>query len=366
MDGLLKTPLFDAYREKAKIVDFAGWALPLYFEGIIPEHHAVRETAGLFDVTHMGEIVVSGKDAYEFLNKLLSNDLSTLTDYRVQYSLMLNRNGGTVDDVLVYRFSQDKYWVIVNAANRQKDYNWIREQAVGYEVSVNDLSDSIAQIALQGPKAADILNACGFDASEVRFFHFAENVRIHDRLCLISRSGYTGEDGFELYMEPMDAPAIWAYLLDIGSAFGLKPAGLGCRDTLRFEACLPLYGHELSEDITPFEAGLGRFVKLDKEDFIGKSALLEQIAGGLARKLTGFEMTDKGVPRSDYEVCKDGRQIGYVTTGYFSPTLKKNLGLALMDHDCTAPGTTIDVMIRGKALKAITVEIPFYTKKYKK
>ncbi len=366
MDGLLKTPLFDTYKDKAKLVDFAGWAMPLYFEGIIPEHHAVRDAAGLFDVCHMGEIEVTGKDALHFLNRLLSNDLSRLANNKVQYSLMLNHKGGTVDDVLVYRFSQDKYWIIVNAANRNKDHEWIKEQAAGYELTVTDLSDSTAQVALQGPLAADIMNACGFEANEMKFFHFAETVRINGIPCLVSRTGYTGEDGFELYLDPKDAPAIWEYLLEKGAAFGLKPAGLGCRDTLRFEACLPLYGHELSESITPLEAGLDKFVKLDKEDFMGKSALLEQLAGGAARRLTGFEMTDKGVPRGGYEVFKDGRQIGYVTTGYFSPTLKKNLGLAFLDQNYDAPGTAIEVMIRGKALKAVTVEIPFYSKKYKK
>ena len=368
MDHLLKTPLYPAYGEYgAKIVDFAGWALPLQFEGILPEHHAVREAAGMFDVSHMGEVEVTGKDALFYLNRLLSNDITRIKDYQVQYNIMLNENGGAVDDVLAYRYSDQHFLVIVNAANRIKDVQWMKEHAQGYQVTVNDSSDDVAQLALQGPKAIDIMKAIiGEAAEQIRFFRFSDSIRIKGVSCLISRTGYTGEDGFEIYLKPDHAADVWRYLLEIGKEYGLKPAGLGCRDTLRFEACLPLYGHELAEDITPLEAGLGSFVKLEKQNFIGKQALAKQVESGVSRKLTGFEMTDRGIARGGYEIRKDEKKAGYVTTGYFAPTLGKNLGLALIDAGFSGPGNGIEVVIRGKSVHGVTVETPFYKKKYKK
>lgn len=368
LENLLKTPLYDCYTEYgAKVVDFAGWALPIQFEGIIPEHHAVRQAAGLFDVSHMGEVEIKGDDALLFLNRLLSNDVSMLKDYQIQYSIMVNDQGGVVDDVLVYRYSKQHFWVIVNAANRIKDVKWMHNHAAGYQVEVCDISDGVAQLALQGPKAIDILKLAAVEeVGQIKFFHFSESIMIDSISCLISRTGYTGEDGFEIYVKPDQAASLWKYLLEIGKDFGLKPAGLGCRDTLRFEACLPLYGHELAEDISPLEAGLGWVVKLNKDEFIGKKALMEELHKGILRKLTGFEMVDRGIPRGGYELSKDGKIVGFVTTGYYSPTLEKNIGLGLVDTNALEADNNIDVVIRGKAVKAVTRDIPFYTKKYKK
>lgn len=367
MDALLKTPLYPLYKDGAKIVDFAGWALPIQFEGILQEHHMVREAAGLFDVSHMGEIEVKGRDALAYLNHIMTNDISKLKVNQVQYTVMVNIQGGTLDDVMIYHFNNNHYWVIANASNRIKDFTWMKEHKDGFEVEVNDISENVAQLALQGPRAADILKkAAGEEAGQIPFFRFKDNVDVNGALCLISRTGYTGEDGFELYCKPEDAASLWEYLLEVGKGYGLKPAGLGCRDTLRFEACLHLYGNELSEDISPLEAGLGWVVKLEKENFIGKAALKEQARQGSKRKLIGFELLGKGIPRGDYEIHKDGKAIGYVTTGYMTPTLKKNLGLALVDSTYSQIGQNFDVMIRGKAVKAVIVETPFYSKKYKK
>jgi aminomethyltransferase len=368
LSNLFKTPFYPVYQQYgAKIVDFAGWALPIQYEGIIPEHHAVRESAGIFDVSHMGEIEVKGKDALLFLNYMLSNDLSKIKDYQTQYHIMLNEKGGAIDDVLIYRFSDQHFLIITNAANRFKDAEWLKGHAKDYQVQVNDISDEFAQLAIQGPKAVDIMKAAaGDEVEKIRFFRFSDSIQINGVACLVSRSGYTGEDGFEIYFKPEYAVDLWTYLLKVGREYGLKPAGLGCRDTLRFEACLPLYGHELAEDISPLEAGLSMFVKFEKEDFIGKQALLEQKAKGIKRKLIGFEMIDRGIPREGYEIAKDGISIGRVTTGYHSPTLGKNLGLALVDADISEPGTPVEVMIRAKAAKAVIVQTPFYSKKYKK
>ncbi len=368
MDALLKTPLYSLYKDSgAKIVDFAGWALPIQFEGIIQEHHMVREAAGLFDVSHMGEIEVKGKDALPYLNHIMTNEVSKLKINQVQYTVMVNEQGGPLEDVMSDHFNNNHYWISANASNRIKDFNWMKKHTDGFEVEVNDISDNVAQLALQGPNAADILKAAaGEEAGQIRFFRFKESVDVNGAPCLISRTGYTGEDGFELYCRPEDAASLWEYLLEVGKEYGLKPAGLGCRDTLRFEACLHLYGNELSEDISPLEAGLGWIVKLDKDEFIGKAALEDQAEQGPKRKLVGFELLGKGIPRGDYEIQKDGKAIGYVTTGYMTPTLKKTLGLALVDSSNSQIGEEIDVMIRGKAVKAIIVETPFYSKKYKK
>lgn len=368
MSNLYKTPFYPVYQQYgAKIVDFAGWALPIQYEGIIPEHHAVRESAGIFDVSHMGEIEVKGKDALLFLNYMLSNDLSKIKDYQTQYHIMLNENGGAIDDVLIYRYSEQHFLIITNAANRFKDAEWLKSHAKDYQVDVNDISDEYAQLAIQGPKAVDIMKAAaGDEVEKIRFFRFSDSININGVSCLVSRTGYTGEDGFEIYFKPEHAVDLWNDLLEVGREFGIKPAGLGCRDTLRFEACLPLYGHELSEEISPLEAGLGMFIKLYKDDFIGKGALLEQKANGITRKLVGFEMVDRGIPREGYEIDRDGVSIGHVTTGYHSPTLGKNLGLALVDVGYSEPGTSVEVMIRNKAAKAVIVETPFYSKKYKK
>ncbi|HZK35163.1 MAG TPA: glycine cleavage system aminomethyltransferase GcvT [Bacillota bacterium] len=366
MTKLKKTPLYTRYENMAKIVDFAGWAMPIRFEGIVQEHHAVRKMAGLFDVSHMGEIEVSGDDAQDFLNYLLSNDILKLSDNRVQYTLLLNEKGGIIDDVLVYMFSKNRYWIIANASNKDKDYKWLKRHAEDFSVSVRDLSSSIAQIAIQGPNAAAILKAHGCNSDKIKFFHFVNSSFLNSKECLISRTGYTGEDGFEIYLDKENAPALWDYLLENSKDHGLVACGLGCRDTLRFEAGLMLYGQDLSEDSNPFELGLDRFIGLEKEIFIGKAALEEQMSLGLHKKLIGFEMQDRGIPRSGYDLYKDQEKIGRVTSGNYSPTLSKNLGMALVDIDQSMVGNSIDILIRNRMLNASVVKIPFYNKRYKK
>ena len=270
-----------------------------------------------------------------------------------------------MDDLLVYKYSDREYFVVVNAGNTDKSFDWLRQNLEG-ETTIENVSSNYAQLALQGPKSGQILQKCtDFPIEEIQFFHFIPDTEICGKKAIVSKTGYTGEEGFEIYMKVEDATVVWDGLMLAGREEGLVPAGLGARDTLRFEAALPLYGQEISEDISPLEAGLEKFVKLGKEDFIGKDALLQQQNQGVKRKLTGFEMLDRGVPRSHYEVHANGKKIGFVTSGSFSPSLNKNLGLALLDVDYQKEGTTIDIIIRNKVLKAKTVKIPFYTKKYK-
>jgi aminomethyltransferase len=362
-----KTPLYDKHIElKGKVIDFGGWALPVEYSGILAEHEAVRTEAGLFDVSHIGEVTVKGKDAEKYIQKLVTNDISTMADGQIYYSPMCYPNGGVVDDLLVYRLGKDDYLLVINAANTDKDYQWFLDHLEG-EVKIANVSDQYAQLALQGPKAEMILQKITeTNLNEIGFFHFKTGVWFKGFTALVSRTGYTGEDGFEIYLAPDDAPILWDLLLEAGKSEGLIPAGLGARDTLRFEAALPLYGQEISQEITPLEAGLGFFVKLDKEDFIGKDALLKQKEEGIPRKLVGFEMVDRGIPRSHYDVRAEGKAIGFVTTGSFSPTLKKNIGLALIDAKYAQIGEIIEIVIRGKNLKAAIIKKPFYQKKYKK
>jgi aminomethyltransferase len=360
------TPLYDEHiRLGGRIIDFGGWALPVQYSGIIEEHEAVRSAAGLFDVSHMGEVTVKGRDAQSFIQHLVTNDISKAVDGQAVYSPMCYPDGGVVDDLLVYRLGAEDYLLVVNAANTDKDYAWIREHLSG-DVRAENISDQWAQLALQGPKAQEILQKLtDYPLVDIRFYRFAANVTVAGCTALVSRSGYTGEDGFELYVVPQDAPALWNALLEAGRDEGLVPCGLGERDTLRFESALPLYGQEISAEISPLEAGLNRFVKLDKVDFIGKDALQKQAEQGLKRKLAGFEMVERGIPRSHYDVQKDGRRVGFVTTGSFSPTLKKNIGLALVESECAADGTEMDIVIRDKAVRARVIPVPFYNKKYK-
>jgi aminomethyltransferase len=356
-----KTPLFEEYsRLGGKIIDFGGWALPVQYTGIIEEHKRVREEAGLFDVSHMGEILVKGTRATEFIQKMVTNDISNARNFQIVYSPMCYHDGGIVDDLLIYKFNNEHYLLVVNASNTDKDFKWfIENQESGVEIS--NVSNEYAQIAIQGPKSEAILQKfTGTSLAALKPFHFDNFIIFKDKNVLVSRTGYTGEDGFEVYVDPKIAPMLWQELLKEGKNEGLIPAGLGARDTLRFEAALPLYGQEISKDISPMEAGLGRFVKFNKDDFIGKKALKEQKEQGIPRKLAGFEMIDRGVPRSRYEVQVDGKTIGYVTTGGFSPSLSKNIGLALIGSKYTEEGNEIKIIIRNKALGAKIVKTPFY------
>ncbi|MGG3916645.1 glycine cleavage system aminomethyltransferase GcvT [Parageobacillus thermoglucosidasius] len=359
---LKRTPLFAVYeRYGAKTIDFGGWELPVQFSSIKEEHEAVRTRAGLFDVSHMGEFVVKGSDSLAFLQKMLTNDVAKLTDGRAQYTLMCYEDGGTVDDLLVYKKADGHYLLVVNAANIEKDFAWLNEHLIG-DVELADVSQETAQLALQGPLAEQVLQKLtNIDLSALKFFAFQDNVYLQEVKALISRTGYTGEDGFEIYCRAEDAVALWEAILAAGKEEGVLPCGLGARDTLRFEAALPLYGQELAKDITPIEAGLGFAVKTNKDaDFIGKDVLKRQKEEGTARKLVGIEMMDKGIPRHGYKVFANGEEIGFITTGTQSPTLKKNIGLALIKSEFTDINAEVEVEIRGKHLKAKVVATPFY------
>ncbi|RAP77752.1 glycine cleavage system aminomethyltransferase GcvT [Paenibacillus montanisoli] len=360
---LKRTPLYPLYADYpgVRCIDFGGWELPVQFSGIQKEHDAVRGQAGLFDVSHMGEFLVTGSFAGAFLQRLTTNDVSKLADGQAQYTLMCYPDGGVVDDLLVYRMTADQFMVVVNAANIGKDFDWMREHLIG-DVTLENKSDELALLALQGPAAAAImaLAAERFDCGRLAPFRFADDVSVGGVKTLVSRTGYTGEDGFEIYVTAEHARQVWQALFAAGGNFGLVPAGLGARDTLRFEARLPLYGQELSARISPLEAGLSFFVKLDKGSFIGRDALLKQKTEGIPRKLVGIEMIDRGIPRSHYPVYADGKPIGEVTSGTQSPTLKRNLGLALIEAGYTGLGTEVWVEIRGKQLKAQVVKSPFY------
>ncbi len=357
MSELKQTPLFDSYSKYGgKTIDFGGWALPVQFSSIKEEHEAVRNRAGLFDVSHMGEILVEGTGALAFLQKLLSNDISKIQVGGAQYSAMCYENGGVVDDLLTYRLAEDRYLLCVNAANTDKDYEWMKEQAFG-DVTITNQSAEYGQLALQGPLAEEVLQTLTSEnLSDIKYFKFKDNVEVAGFNTLVSRSGYTGEDGFEIYAAPEAIVALWDKILEDER---VVPVGLGARDTLRFEACLPLYGQELSKDISPLEAGIGFAVKLDT-DFIGRDALAQQKEAGLTRKSVGVEMNGKGIPRHGYKVYKDGVEIGEVTTGTQSPLTKRNIGLALLNIEHTAIGTEVEIEIRNKMVPATVVATPFY------
>ncbi len=358
--GLQRTPLFLMHQKhKGKLIDFGGWELPVEYQGIIAEHKMVRSKAGIFDVSHMGEVEVTGERALEFLNNLLTNDFTEMAVGQIRYSPMCYEHGGVVDDLMVCKFSPTHYFLVINAANTAKDLVWMQEHSIP-GATITNVSDRYAEIALQGPLAQEILQPlCDADLGSMKYYYFLPSVKVAGIDCLISRTGYTGEDGFELYISPEDACNLWEAILKEGGD-RVAPCGLGARDTLRFEAKMPLYGHELSQDITPLEAGFGRFVKLEKPSFIGKDALAKQKETGLERVLMEFEMVGRGIPRADYEVWKDGEKIGHVTSGGYTPALNKNLGLCLIRREFAEVGNEIDIMIRNKPVKACTGKGLFY------
>jgi aminomethyltransferase len=349
----------------AKMSPFAGYDMPIQYSGITDEHIAVRTKVGMFDVSHMGEIFVSGPDAEKFVNHIFTNDIRGFNPGKVLYGMMLYPDGGVVDDLLVYReFESDHFLLVVNAANIDKDREWILAQAEGYNVDVDDMSEAWGQIALQGPEAEKVIcEVLGLEkAKDLGFYEYMESEWGGLRM-IVSRTGYTGEDGFELYASPEATCDLWDRLLKAG----VKPCGLGCRDTLRFEAGLPLYGDELSADITPVMAGLSMFCKLDKDEFIGKDVIVKQKAEGVERKLVGIEIQDKAIPRAGYPVeTEDGTEVGVVTTGYHSISLDKSICFALVDSRYAALGTPLCVRIRKKVFPGITVKKRFYQTNYKK
>ncbi|HEX3016062.1 MAG TPA: glycine cleavage system aminomethyltransferase GcvT [Desulfobacteria bacterium] len=362
-----RTPLYLAHgRAEAKLIDFGGWEMPVQYAGILEEHRTVRRKAGLFDVSHMGEVDVQGPQALELVNMLITNNAARLAPGQILYSPMCTENGGIIDDILVYCYSHEHFLLVVNAANTDKDFAWIKQLAGNYSVKVENISAKLAQLAVQGPLAEKILQPLTtLNLAQLKYYWFGHG-KVAGVDCLISRTGYTGEDGFELYAAPETAMKLWEDLLTAGKREGLQPIGLGARDTLRLEACLPLYGNELTEQITPLEAGLGNYVKLDKQDFLGKLALAAQTAEGVPRALVGFEMIDRGVARSHYPLAIGGREIGFVTSGSFAPTLDKSVGLGLIETNQAESGKEIAVVVRGKGLKAKIIPKPFYKRQQAK
>lgn len=367
MTELKQTPLYKKELEAGgKIIDFGGWALPVQYEGILKEHKMVRENSGLFDVSHMGEILVKGKSARTFVQSILANDLDRIETGQAIYSPICYDDGGTVDDLIVYQVAEDEYFIVVNAANIEKDYDWFCANAPE-DLSIENISDEIAQLAVQGPKAQEVLQKItDFDLSGIKFFHFAANVKLVGTEGIVSRTGYTGEDGFEIYVNAKDGPALWDAILNAGGN-DIAPIGLGARDTLRFESKLPLYGHEITKEISPIEGGLGFFVRPEKAaDFHGKTVLTAQKEGKLKRKVVEFEMLGRGIPREGYPVNHDGKEVGWVTSGMYAPTLEKNMGLAILPIELTEPGTAIEIIIRNRPVAAEVKKGIFYTKKTKK
>lgn len=354
-----KTTLYDLHRELGgKLVPFAGYWLPVQYEsGVIAEHNAVRTACGLFDVSHMGEVRLEGADALRTLQYLLCNDMSTMRVGQARYSPMLNERGGVVDDVLAYKLADDCYWVVVNAANHDKDAAWMRAHLLG-DATLTDESEQTAQLALQGPRAGHILRRLLPEESlPQKYYHFVPDVTLDGARCLVSRTGYTGEDGYELYMPAADAPRIARLLLDTGCDLGLIPCGLGCRDTLRLEAAMPLYGHEMDDTVSPLETGLGRFVKPDKGDFIGREALAA--AGEPKRARVGLRVTGRGIAREHQDVYLDGRLIGHTTSGTHCPTVGP-VAMALVEAPAPESGTAVEVDVRGRRVEAQVVPLPFY------
>lgn len=360
-----RTPLYDAHvRHGGKMVPFAGYLLPVqYKDGVIAEHMAVRTACGLFDVSHMGEISCVGKDALENLNHMLTNDYTVMYDGQARYSPMCNEAGGVVDDLIVYKVRDDHYFIVVNAANKEKDFAWMKEHAFGDAV-FTDISDQVAQIALQGPKAPEILKKL-VDKEQIpaKYYSCRFHCRIAGMDCIISRTGYTGEDGFEFYLASEEAEKLWELLLETGKEEGLICCGLGARDTLRLEAAMPLYGHEMDDEITPLEAGLGAFVRMGKETFIGRRALEQK--GAPERKRAGLKATGRGILREHLEVYVGGEKVGVTTSGTFAPYLKEPVAMALLGTDYTKPGTAVEVDVRGRRVAAEVVALPFYHKNQK-
>jgi aminomethyltransferase len=341
------------------MVPFGGWEMPVEYSGILPEHRAVREHAGLFDVSHMGEILIQGPEALALVQHVTSNDAGRLQLDQAQYSGLLTAQGTFVDDLLVHKFSDRQYWLVVNAANREKDFQYIREQN-RFDAEVIDVSDRYTQLALQGPAALRILQPLTSVAlAPIRYYWFTTG-KVLGVECILSRTGYTGEDGFELYFHPEHAEQVWNGLLEAGAGEGLLPCGLGARNTLRLEAGMALYGHEIDATTTPLEAGLGWITKMTKPEFLGKAVIERQAQEGLQRKLVGFEMIEPGIARDGYAVLHAGATMGQVTSGGPAPALGKNIGMAYVPVALAAAGTELGIQIRARTARARVIPLPFY------
>ena len=355
-----RTPLYEVHRAAgAKMVDFGGWEMPVQYSGLIDEHKAVRTAAGLFDVSHMGEIEIKGPEAQRLVDRISSNDPARLKRGQTHYSGLLYDHGGFVDDLLVHKVADDHFFLCVNAANQDKDFEHIRA-ANHFDCAVENAGPKYAQLALQGPKAATIAQPLtATPLADIRYYWFADGI-FAGVPARIARTGYTGEDGFEIYVAPDHAVPTWNAIMQAGASSGLKPAGLGARNTLRLESKMALYGHEIDATTTPFDADLAWIVKLEGREFIGSQALRRQFERGVTRKLVGFEMRGRGIGRDGYEVRIDGKPVGWVTSGSPSPTLNKNIGLCYLPIENAKPGTKIEVVVRNQPVEAETVTTPFY------
>ncbi|MCB1043369.1 MAG: glycine cleavage system aminomethyltransferase GcvT [Acidobacteria bacterium] len=346
----------------ARMVGFSGWNMPVQYSGLMDEHHAVRQSVGLFDVSHMGEFRVKGPDALRFLESITTNHVAKLTDGRIHYTLLTYPEGTIVDDLLIYRFDENNYWMVVNAGNIDKDWSWVTQHATGFDIELTNESDRTAQIAIQGPLAETVLQQLvDRDLSEVPYYHFYEGP-VNAVAAVVSRTGYTGEDGFEVYCASEHAVSLWRAMLDKGAEHGIKPAGLGARDTLRLESRMALYGNDIDQTTNALEAGLGWVVKFKKDDpFVGRDALLRIKEEGLVRKLVCFEVTGRGIARHGYPIANaSGETIGVVTSGSHSPTLDKAIGMGYVDVAYSEPNTEIAIQVRQKAVAACVVKGPFY------
>ncbi|MEM2987510.1 MAG: glycine cleavage system aminomethyltransferase GcvT [Candidatus Bathyarchaeia archaeon] len=369
---LRKIQLYEIHKKTAKMTEFAEFEMPLWYKGIKEEHLAVRNSVGVFDVSHMGRVIVTGRDAVSFLNYVITNDVTTLTPNSALYSVMCNENGGIIDDFVLSCLEEDKFLLVPNATNREKDFNWLVKIADGFKVKIEDVSDKVAMFAVQGPNAQKTLQKiCTADLSKIeRFKCIAAKLAGAD--VFLSRTGYTGEDGFEVYVwnAPLDKPdnavKLWNNILEAGKPFGIEPCGLGARDTLRLEAGLCLYGNDINENITPLEARLGFVVKFQKDNFIGKNALLKQKEEGIKQKRVGLQMIEQGIPRQGFKTYNEkGDIIGQVTSGTFSPLLKCGIAIAYIQTQYAQEGNIVNIEIRGKMAKAKIVPFPFYdTEKY--
>jgi len=362
--SLKRTPLYERHLALgARLVEFSGWEMPVQYSSILDEHRAVRTCAGLFDVSHMGEFKIEGPDSLAFLQYLVPNDVSRLAIHQALYTQLCLPNGGTIDDLIIYYLAENHYMMVVNADNIDKDFAWVEQQAKIFDVQVYNQSDTTALLALQGPEAQAILQPLAdVDLSTLRYYHCEPGV-VDGINCIISRTGYTGEDGFELYCAPVDVVTLWNDLLAAGKERGLLPAGLGARDTLRIEAGYCLYGHELDEQTNPLEAGLGWTIKLNKGEFIGRGALLKVKEEGPKRKLIGIEMIERGISRAGYAIYENDQQIGSLTSGAPGPALNKNIGIGYVEASHAVVGNTVQIDIRGKRTAAQIVALPFYKRK---
>jgi aminomethyltransferase len=360
----LRTPLYDAHvAASARMVEFAGFDMPVQYQGVLEEHAAVREGVGIFDVSHMGEITIEGPNALAAANRLSSNDLTKCADGQAQYGALCNEQGNVIDDIIVYRYSPERLFVCVNASGREKDFDWMKAHA-GPGATVSQRSDDWAQIAIQGPKAAALVDSlCQPKVIDLAYYHFREAAVAGIAGCIVARTGYTGEDGFEVFVPPSGARKLWDTLAEKGAV----PCGLGARDSLRLEVAYRLYGNDMDEQHTPLEAGLGWIVKLDKpEGFVGSDALKQQKAQGLSRKLAGFKLTGRGIARHGYPALSNGQRVGEVTSGTMSPQLKEPIGFVYLPSALCKEGTAFDVEIRGKPVAAVVVKTPFIVKQASK